>query len=78
MTTVIEPVQTRDHTERMLRWFGVDIDIAAGETKTRISVSGDAELTARDLVVPSDISSAAFLMLEGASLNATHKRMHNY
>jgi len=68
VTTVIESVQTRDHTERMLKWFGVDLNIAKDEAGTKISVSGDAKLTARDLVVPSDISSAAFFMVAAACL----------
>ena len=58
---------TRDHTERMLRWFGVNVEIAGGH----ISVSGDAELTARDLHVPSDISSAAFFLAAAACLEGS-------
>lgn len=77
VTTVIEPVQTRDHTERMLRWFGVDVEIVNGETGTRISVSGDAKLTARDLIVPADISSAAFFMVAAACLAGSDITMPN-
>lgn len=76
-TTVIEPVQTRDHTERMLKWFGVDVDIDKNETGTKISVSGDAALVARDLVVPSDISSAAFFMVAAACLEGSDITMEN-
>lgn len=76
-TTVIEPVQTRDHTERMLEWFGVDIKIEDSEEGKRISVSGDSELTARDLVVPSDISSAAFFMVAAACLPGSELEMPN-
>lgn len=60
-TTVIEPQPTRDHTERMLRHFGAEIeveDIDAGGR--RISLAGQQELLGRDLVVPGDLSSAAF------------------
>lgn len=67
-TSVIEPVQTRDHTERMLRWFGVDVKIGRSDTAARITVSGDARLAARDLFVPSDISSAAFFMVAASCL----------
>lgn len=73
MTTVIEPVQTRDHTERMLRWFGVDVILSG----SRISVSGDSRLTARDLIVPSDISSAAFFMVAAACLPGSDLTMPN-
>ncbi len=55
-TTVVEPVATRDHTERALRAFGVDVHSGGG----RISVQGGQRLSARELVVPGDISSAAF------------------
>ena len=67
-TSVIEPVQTRDHTERMLRWFGVDVKVDKLGNGSRITVSGDATLTARDFVVPSDISSAAFFMVAAACM----------
>lgn len=77
ITTVIEPIQTRDHTERMLAWFGVDVSIETAETGKRISVSGEAELTARDLVVPSDISSAAFFMVAAACLPGSQITMPN-
>lgn len=60
-TTVIESEATRDHTERMLRYFGADVATEAIDGKTHITVRGDVELTGRDVVVPGDPSSAAFL-----------------
>lgn len=63
-TSVIERTPTRDHTERMLRWFGADVEVSGNE----ISVSGDAVLSARDFRVPSDISSAAFFLVAAACL----------
>lgn len=77
VTTVIEPVQTRDHTERMLRWFGAEVDILKNTSGTRISVSGNATLTARDLTVPADISSAAFFMAAAACLPGSDVTMSN-
>ncbi len=76
-TSVIEKVQTRDHTERMLRWFGGDVNVENGEFGSRISVSGDANLTARDLVVPSDISSAAFFLVATACLDGSDITLPN-
>ncbi|HUR99382.1 MAG TPA: 3-phosphoshikimate 1-carboxyvinyltransferase [Pyrinomonadaceae bacterium] len=76
-TAVIEPVPTRDHTERMLRWFGVDVletNLAGGK---RISVTGTAQLTAADVVVPSDISSAAFFLVLALSLANSDLRIRN-
>ena len=61
-TTVIEKEATRDHTERMLRFFGADIRTEAKDGKTFITVKGDAEMTGRDVTVPGDPSSAAFLI----------------
>lgn len=62
-TTVIQPVETRDHTERMLEYFGVPVN-RDGE---RISVQGGRLPRARDFAVPGDISSAAFWLVAAAS-----------
>lgn len=60
-TTVIEPHPTRDHTERMLRAFGAEVSVEAGPQEvTVIRVTGQAELTPSDVIVPADPSSAAF------------------
>ncbi len=60
-TTVIEKEATRDHTERMLRFFGAGVRVVAKDGLTHITVSGDAELHGQDVTVPGDPSSAAFL-----------------
>ncbi len=60
-TTVIEREATRDHTERMLRHFGAEVRSPRSDGKTRITVAGEAELEGRDVAVPGDPSSAAFL-----------------
>jgi len=60
-TTVIETAPSRDHTERMLIYFGAQVQTVAEDGKTRITVKGDAELAGRDVTVPGDPSSAAFL-----------------
>ncbi|KNZ68346.1 3-phosphoshikimate 1-carboxyvinyltransferase [Thermincola ferriacetica] len=60
-TRVEEPVKSRDHTERMLRYFGADIEVEGN----RISVTGFPELTGREVRVPGDISSAAFFIVAG-------------
>lgn len=62
-TTVIEPVTTRDHTERMLRHFGVRITGDERSDGRHITVSGEARLVGRDVRVPADPSSAAFPMV---------------
>jgi len=59
-TTVIEKTLTRDHTENMLRAFGVEVKVQSRAEATEISVTGPAQLTATHVTVPGDPSSAAF------------------
>lgn len=70
-TSVLEKTPTRDHTERMLRWFGVDVEETERENGKLITVSGAANLTAKDLLVPSDVSSAAFFLVAAACLKGS-------
>ncbi len=65
-TTVIEKEATRDHTERMLRAFGAQITTESRGGKHAITVRGHAELAGRDVTVPGDPSSAAFLAAAAA------------
>ncbi|MBU3078967.1 3-phosphoshikimate 1-carboxyvinyltransferase [Sphingomonas quercus] len=61
ITRVIEPVPTRDHSERMLRGFGATLDVEELPDGTRIiEITGEAELKPQHIVVPGDPSSAAF------------------
>lgn len=61
ITTVIEPVMTRDHTEKMLKGFGADITIDTDTDGVRtIKLTGKPTLTGREIIVPADPSSAAF------------------
>lgn len=63
-TTVIEPIPTRDHSERMLRGFGAELDVAVEADGTRIiTIRGEAELKPQVIDVPGDPSSAAFFIV---------------
>ena len=62
-TCVTEPAPTRDHTERMLQGFGYPLR----RDGNRVCISGGGRLTACDIDVPADISSAAFFLV-GASI----------
>ncbi len=64
-TTVIEPVQSRDHSERMLRAFGAQLSVG-GPGMTEVTVTPGASLRGQDVIVPGDISSAAFWLVAGA------------
>jgi 3-phosphoshikimate 1-carboxyvinyltransferase len=64
ITTVIEPVPTRDHSERMLRGFGADLTVEVDSSGTRtIRIRGEAELKPQVIEVPGDPSSAAFFIV---------------
>ncbi len=62
-TTVIEPVATRDHTERMLKAFGAKIVTVEKDGARHISITGGHELKGQKISVPGDPSSAAFPMV---------------
>ena len=61
-TSVTEPAPTRDHTERMLKGFGYDVERTADTCK----ILGQGHLMATDIDVPSDISSATFFLVAAA------------
>ena len=61
-TSVEEPALSRDHTERMLRGFGVEVL----SDKTLVRVHGGGKLSGQEVSVPGDISSAAFLLVLGS------------
>ena len=61
-TSVIEPASSRDHTERMLKAFGADISIR-GELGRNIAIKSGKNLIAQKVLIPGDISSAAFWMI---------------
>jgi 3-phosphoshikimate 1-carboxyvinyltransferase len=79
ITSVEEPIRTRDHSELALRAFGAEV----ARDKNRVSIAGGQKLKAIEAVVPGDISSAAFflcaaalfpesnLMVDGLGLNPT-------
>lgn len=60
-STIIEKEKTRDHTEDMIRQFGGQIDVDG----KNITIQGGQEFTAQTVVVPGDISSAAFWLVAG-------------
>jgi len=71
-TIVVENQVTRDHTERMLGWFGAPIETGKPEREPQhsrfASVIGPAELVAHDISIPGDISAAAYFIAAAALL----------
>lgn len=66
ITSVIEPVATRDHTEKMLAAFGAALSVETGDDGARtVSIEGQGVLTGQHVEVPSDPSSAAFAIVAG-------------
>ncbi|MGV6811973.1 MAG: 3-phosphoshikimate 1-carboxyvinyltransferase [Brevirhabdus sp.] len=59
-TVVVEKEATRDHTERMLRGFGAEVEVERIDEGYRITLTGQPELTGQTIAVPRDPSSAAF------------------
>lgn len=89
ITTVIEPVPTRDHSERMLRGFGADLTVEEVGGERVIRIRGEADLMPQTIEVPGDPSSAAFfivaaliipgseLIIENVGLNPTRAGIVN-
>lgn len=64
ITRIIEPIPTRDHSEKMLKGFGADLEVEVEADGTRIiTLRGEAELLPQSITVPGDPSSAAFPMV---------------
>jgi len=73
ITTVVEPVQSRDHTERALSHFGATLS----RQGNRLSVDGPARLTGQVLEVPGDFSSAVFFIVAALLLPGSRVRIAN-
>lgn len=81
-TTVIEPVPTRDHTEKMLKGFGADLTITPmDDGGLLIEIEGQPDLVGQDVVVPGDPSSAGFplvaaLLVPGSDITIENVMMN--
>jgi 3-phosphoshikimate 1-carboxyvinyltransferase len=88
-TVVVEAEATRDHTERMLRHFGADVQVVPyGAHGRRVTLKGQPELVPAPVIVPADPSSAAFplvaalivpgseIILEGVMTNVTRTGLY--
>ncbi|MEM7385542.1 MAG: 3-phosphoshikimate 1-carboxyvinyltransferase [Verrucomicrobiota bacterium] len=72
-TTVVEPIATRSHTERMLEFFQVDVS----REEDSIVIEGGQIPESRDFVVPGDISSAAFWIVAAAACPGARLQVKN-
>jgi 3-phosphoshikimate 1-carboxyvinyltransferase len=71
-TVVVEPIRSRDHSEIALREFGADVTVERG----RIALQGRPTLTGREVVVPSDLSSAAFFIVAALLVPGSRLTIH--
>ncbi len=77
-TTVVEPIATRDHTERMLTAFGATIETEIGaDGVRRIRVEGTPSLKPQSIVVPGDPSSGAFAMVAALIVEGSDVTIEN-
>jgi 3-phosphoshikimate 1-carboxyvinyltransferase len=88
ITRVIEPIPTRDHSERMLAGFGAELRVDLDGNERHIRIRGEAELKPQQIVVPGDPSSAAFpivaalivpgsaVTVENVGINATRAGLY--
>ena len=74
---IIEPIQTRDHTERMLNHFGANLEIRSEGSKNIIQLATSNHLKAKNYTVVGDISSAAFLIVAALISNSSGLKITN-
>ncbi len=78
ITTVIEPVMTRDHTEKMLAGFGASLEVETdGDGVRHIRLEGQGKLTGCNIQVPADPSSAAFPIVAALIVPGSDVTLHN-
>lgn len=76
-TVILEPIPTRDHSERMLASFGATLTVEETPEGRRITLHGEAELTPQTIIVPGDPSSAAFPMVAALIVPGSDVRITN-
>lgn len=74
-TTVTEPALSRDHSERMLQAFGATLEIDSDTNS--VTINGHPKLTGQKVIVPGDISSAAFWLVAGSIVEGSELLIEN-
>ncbi|KQM64052.1 MULTISPECIES: 3-phosphoshikimate 1-carboxyvinyltransferase [unclassified Sphingomonas] len=77
ITRVVEPVPTRDHSERMLKGFGAKLTVEVTPAGRVIELHGEAELKPQTITVPGDPSSAAFPVVAALLVPGSHVTITN-
>ena len=76
-TVIRETVRTRDHTERMLKWFGVAVETEDVLGSSVTAISGRTQLLAAKLRIPGDFSSAAYFLAAASMLPGSEIEVGN-
>ena len=76
-TSITENKITRDHTETMLKSFGANIEIESIDNKKLIKITGEKELTSKNISVPNDLSSSAFFIVAALINNNSYIKLKN-
>jgi 3-phosphoshikimate 1-carboxyvinyltransferase len=74
-TAVVEPVPTRDHTERLLKLAGADIEVQGRKIRVKGHGAEGPKFQARAMEIPGDFSSAAYWLAAGAAIPGTTTRV---
>ncbi|KQM76426.1 3-phosphoshikimate 1-carboxyvinyltransferase [Sphingomonas sp. Leaf22] len=77
ITRIVEPVPTRDHSERMLTGFGANLTVEETSAGRVIELHGEAELRPQTITVPGDPSSAAFPVVAALLVPGSHVTITN-
>ncbi|MCA1747988.1 MAG: 3-phosphoshikimate 1-carboxyvinyltransferase [Sphingomonadales bacterium] len=76
-TRIVEPEPSRDHSERMLACFGAEIVVGEEKGERVIELTGEADLTAQDIAIPGDPSSAAFPLVAALIVQGSDVTIEN-
>ncbi len=75
LTQITENKVTRDHTETMLESFGASIEISKFESRKILKIKGQKELKSKNIIVPNDLSSSAFLIVSALINENSHIKL---
>ncbi len=76
-TTILEPEKCRDHTEIMMQYLGLDVKVEDYKNGKKIIVNGCNDFSAKNFVIPGDISSAAFIIVAALIIPNSKVRINN-
>ncbi|MFT7087860.1 MAG: 3-phosphoshikimate 1-carboxyvinyltransferase [Rickettsiales bacterium] len=76
-TTIIEPEKCRDHTEIMMKYLGLNVNVDPLNKGNKITINGCQDFDSKDFIVPGDISSAAFIIVAALIIPDSRIKINN-